>query len=371
MNLSMLEQKRAKNKKIDMQFGKRKQVKAVTHQYNRILKNNKTMTIFVSLVAFVFVVFASSVVITGVARSRAEAAEAQAAQAAAAEKHLREQIIEQEKKDRRESAFADVELTATGAIVYDVNALKTIFERNADRVLPIASITKVMTIITASDYLDDDSEVYIDEEVINTEGDSGLIYGETWSFKELADLTMIVSSNDGSVAIAKAAGREIKLRNEAPDTRTDLEVFVEKMNSKAREIGLRDSVFHNPSGLDLNLETEPGSLSTARDIAQLLTYALTEKPDLLNNSALNEHVVTSGGGRQLSVRNTNQAAGKMPGLIISKTGNTLQAGGTLGVAVDIGLMQPVVIVALGSTITDRVGDVDALYEAAKVYFENL
>lgn len=342
-----------------------------TGRYGKLLKSNRTMTIFISFVALVFLVTMSSVVITGVLRNRAEAAEAQAAQLAAAEEKLREQILQREKKQRRDEAFAGIDVAADGVIVYDLNSSTSIFERNADAPLPIASITKIMTIVTASDYLDNDSHIYIDEEAINTEGESGLIWGEWWTFGELVDLTMIVSSNDASVAIAKAAGQEIKRNNPDLGGRGDVEVFVERMNKKAQEIGMKDSVFHNPSGLDLNFELEPGALSSPRDLAYLLSYVLKEKPDLLKNSSFGNYTVTSTTGRQLNISNTNYAADSMTGLLVSKTGNTLQAGGTLAVAVDMGVMQPVAIVVLGSTINSRVGDVETLYEAAKIYFENL
>lgn len=354
-----------------MQKKRRKKTRTVTSGYGRLLKNHRTMTIFSSVLLLALVIFASSLAITNVVQGRAEAAEVQAAQVAAAEERVRESLREQEKEKARESALASLELVGRGAVIYDINSGSVVFERNADEAFPIASITKVMTIVTASDYLDSDTLVYIDEESINTEGESGLILGELWSFKELSDLTMIISSNDGAVAIAKAAGKEINKKEGQLSGRSDLEVFVEKMNNKAREIGLKNTIFYNPTGLDLNFETEPGAMSTSRDIARLLAYALLEKPDLLKNSSLDRYTATSHYGRSLNIENTNYATRSTPGLLISKTGNTLQAGGTLAIAADIGVMQPVAIVVLGSTIADRVGDVSTLYQAAKLYFENL
>lgn len=329
------------------------------------------MTIFASVVVLLTVFFAGSIVITGAVRAEAEAAEAQAAQAALAQAELREKLLLREKEERRMSAFDNLDLVARGAVIYDINSDKIIFARNPDEVFPIASITKTMTVLTAADYLDNDSVVFISERAINTEGESGLLYGENWLFKELVDLTMVISSNDGAVAIAEAAGKEIIRREGGGFSNDPLEVFVEKMNDKARKIGLDKTIFYNPSGLDLNLETEAGALSSSRDIAKLFSYAITEYPGLLDNSSLAEITVRSLAGRSLYFKNTNERAGSTSGLLASKTGNTLQAGGTLAVAIDVGMMQPISVVVLGSTIADRTEDVRKLHEAAKIYFENL
>lgn len=327
------------------------------------------MMIFAAIFLFALVAFASALIVTSSSRARAEASVIAAAEAKVILGRLEELTKEQEKLEKREGSFADLKLRAEGVAVYDTTTESFIFEENKDKIFPIASITKVMTILTAADYLSPNSLVYVDEEAINTEGESGLIWGEQWSFKELADLTMIVSSNDGSVAIAKAAGKVVA-EKENRHLEDPVFLFVEKMNQKAKELGLRDTTFANPSGLDLNLETVPSALSTSAEISKLFSVAIEKEPALFSGSRLASKLVTSVSGRSFTTYNTNYAADELEGLIASKTGNTLQAGGTLVIAIEVN-KRPVVITVLGSTIADRIKDIKTLHEATKLYFENL
>ncbi len=151
--------------------------------------------------------------------------------------------------------------TAKSSIVMDLDSGRVLYENNADEERLIASITKIMTCIIAIEQGDLDSDVEAGEEILKMYGTS--IYLELNEKMKLIDLLyglMLRSGNDASVVIAKeVAGTEEK--------------FVEMMNEKAKEIGMTNTTFSNPHGLD----EETKNYSTARDMAKLSRYAYKNK----------------------------------------------------------------------------------------------
>ena len=151
--------------------------------------------------------------------------------------------------------------TAKSSIVMDLDSGRVLYENNADEERLIASITKIMTCIITIEQGDLDSDVEAGEEILKMYGTS--IYLELNEKMKLIDLLyglMLRSGNDASVVIAKeVAGTEEK--------------FVEMMNKKAKEIGMTNTSFSNPHGLD----EETKNYSTARDMAILSRYAYKNK----------------------------------------------------------------------------------------------
>ena len=151
--------------------------------------------------------------------------------------------------------------TAKSSIIMDLDSGRVLYENNADEERLIASITKIMTCIIAIEEGDLDREVEAGDEILKMYGTS--IYLELNEKMKLIDLLyglMLRSGNDASVVIAKAvAGTEEK--------------FVEMMNEKAKEIGMTNTTFSNPHGLD----EETKNYSTARDMAILSRYAYKNK----------------------------------------------------------------------------------------------
>ena len=151
--------------------------------------------------------------------------------------------------------------TAKSSIVMDLDSGRVLYENNADEKRLIASITKIMTCIIAIEEGDLDSEVEAGDEILKMYGTS--IYLEVGEKMKLIDLLyglMLRSGNDASVVIAKnVAGSEEK--------------FVSMMNDKAKEIGMTNTTFSNPHGLD----EETKNYSTARDMAKLSRYAYKNK----------------------------------------------------------------------------------------------
>lgn len=256
-------------------------------------------------------------------------------------------------------AFNDLKIIGEAAFVYDVALQKVIYEKNPDVKLPLASITKLMTALVASEIVASNSTVPISYSAILQDGDSGLKDGEAFSLNSLMELTLTNSSNDGAYAMAAAAGALL-------DSNKPATSFVEAMNVRARELGLNQTVFKNPTGLDIS-ETEAGALGSARDVAFLMDYILKNQPQILESTTNSSVVVRDNSGSTHEVDNTNDLIGVIPGLIGSKTGYTTLAGGNLTVAFDTSLNRPVIVVVLGSSRNGRFADVVKLVEATKKY----
>lgn len=257
------------------------------------------------------------------------------------------------------NAFADTKLTADAAFVWDVRAQKILFNKNADEVLPLASITKLMTALVAYELLDESSDVDITVEAIREDGDSGFHEGETFSLQDLTDLTLIASSNDGAKALAAQAGAVLTSDRSASKT------FIDAMNIRAEELGLANTHFKNATGLDLS-PTEAGAYGTARDMALLMEYIIAHYPDVVALTKIDLTTINNEEGEYHVVKNTNEVVENIPGLIASKTGYTELAGGNLVVAFNAGLNRPIIVSVLGSTRNERFNDVLTLVEQARL-----
>jgi D-alanyl-D-alanine carboxypeptidase len=217
-----------------------------------------------------------------------------------------------------------------------------------------------MTVLTATEALSPDFPVIITPESLYTEGESGLIPFEEWKFSDLAAFTLIVSSNDGAVAIAKAA--------EPYFERTENISFVEKMNKKAKHLSMENSLFYNPTGLDETF-TRAGAYSNAQDVTRMLDYILRLHPKLVDDTQTERRVFYSSTGFAHSAENTNIEIGHIPGLIASKTGFTDLAGGNLVIAAELPDSRIIIVTAIGSTKEGRFTDVLSLYNATVKYYE--
>ena len=247
-------------------------------------------------------------------------------------------------------------ISAKSAIVWDVTENRAIFEKNADEPLPLASLTKVMTALTAETLASPTSELTIGENDVQTEGDSGLRPNTRWTLKSLIDYSLVVSSNDGASAIAGVIG-------------ADKSIFLGKMNSLAQSIGMTNSRFMNEHGLDKD-EQHVGAYGSARDMAILFEYVLGNKPGVVEATKYSELRIRNSEGEEYDAENTNIIANQIPSLIASKTGFTDLAGGNLVIAYDAGLNRPVIISILGSTAEGRFQDVLKLIKATSDYYDN-
>lgn len=148
--------------------------------------------------------------------------------------------------------------SATSTVLMDMDNLNVIYSNNMNDVRSVASISKIMTAIVAIENKDVNDVVLIGEEITKAYG-SGIYIkqGEEITLESLLYGLMLRSGNDAALAIANYVGG-------------DVESFVELMNKKAVEIGMKNSKFNNPHGLDEN----GGNLSTSYDMALLTSYAM-------------------------------------------------------------------------------------------------
>ncbi|MFA6158060.1 MAG: serine hydrolase [Candidatus Paceibacterota bacterium] len=257
--------------------------------------------------------------------------------------------------------FDAVNIEAKSAYVYDTVTKKVIFDRNSDLQLPLASLTKVMTALAVSNLLSDRDVVTITQSDLSEDGDTGLVPNEEWSVKDLLDFSLIVSSNDGARALASVAGAFL-----GPTSSTSaVEAFVGNMNSTAKGLGLTETYFLNPSGLDAS-ETLAGGYGSAKDMALLVDHILRNKPHLLEATSFDRLRISSGLAAHEAL-NTNKAIDMIPNVIASKTGYTDLAGGNLVVAFDAGVAHPIIIAVLGSSFDGRFQDMAQLVSSTLDY----
>lgn len=258
--------------------------------------------------------------------------------------------------------FAELDLLARSAIVIDVRDARVLYEKSADEIWPLASITKLMTALVASEIVEEGMVIPVTAAAVEQDGDSGLAAGENFSYKKLSDLLLMTSSNDGAYALSAAAGGA--LDSTAPDA-----AFVKAMNVRAKELGFNSTYFRNPTGLDIT-EDEAGAYGTAREVAGLMEYLLKNHPELLEATTESNKVVYNEAGGPHQALNTNRMVDAIPTAIASKTGYTTLSGGNLVVAFDAGVNHPVVAVVLGSTHQGRFSDILQLVEASRYELQN-
>jgi len=255
--------------------------------------------------------------------------------------------------------FTNVSISAKAAYVYDIRTKEVLYAKNEKARLPLASLTKVMSALVASDTAGDDAIVTITPDAIKPEGDSGLLVGERWTMKNLLDFSLTTSSNDGIHAAGLAAGA-IAAGTSDP---TSAEVaFIHSMNAKADELQMKNTYYFNDTGLDESTQ-KGGAYGSAEDMAKLFEFVLSTHPDLLEATQESSATISSL-DQPHEAKNTDILADLIPGLIASKTGFTDLAGGNLVIAFDPELGHPVIVSVLGSTEAGRFQDVTTLVNAA-------
>ena len=182
---------------------------------------------------------------------------------------------------------------------------EVLLQRNAAQRLPIASITKVMTVLVVLEHANLDDVVTVGRRAPRRPGSTiSLRPGERLTVRELVEAALIQSANDAAVALAEHVGRG------------DVNRFVSLMNAKAAELGLADTRFANPDGLDA-----PGHYSSARDVTQLARVAMQSA---VVRSVVARSEARISGGRVLET--WNDLLGTFPRVIGVKTGHTSAAG---------------------------------------------
>lgn len=204
------------------------------------------------------------------------------------------------------------EVTAEAWVVVDAETGAAFAEFNADEARPMASVTKLMTALVVRDHAELDTRVRISMAAADVgEAEVGLVGGEVWSVRDLLGAVLVRSGNDAAYALAEHVGG-------------DLPGFADLMNKKAAELGLENSQFVNPHGLD-----DDDHYTSARDLS-IIGAAVLEDPvlaQLTRTRVIRFKPAPTGNDR--IVANTNHLLGSYPGVVGLKTGYTGKAGRVL------------------------------------------
>ena len=255
-------------------------------------------------------------------------------------------------------AFAALHLEAKAAIVYDLATGETLYAHNADAQLPLASLTKLLTVYTALRELSPTTPITIPLAATQLEAPRAFNEGQTFSLADLARLTLTASLNDGAAAIIEAAAAR---QNRSPN---------ETLAAAAAALNLSQTYAVNGSGLDMSTEVS-GGYGSASDLARLAGALVAQSPDIAAATTHSSAEAVSEGGTAFSVKNTDPMVGTIPRLLLSKTGYTDLAGGNLTIVFDAGIGHPIAVVVLGSSQKERFTDGAALIAAALAHFAGI
>lgn len=252
-------------------------------------------------------------------------------------------------------AFAQVPVEAEAAIVYDLATGETLYAKNADDQLPLASLTKLLTVYAALREFSPNTPITISASAAQIGAPRAFSAGQTFALADLARLTLTASLNDGAVAIAEAtAALENRSQNEM-------------LAGAAAALGLSQTYAVNGSGLDVN-DSVSGGYGSARDLAFLAGALVAQSPAIAEATTRSSAQAVSEGGRSFKVMNTDPMINTIPHLLLSKTGYTDLAGGNLALVFDSSVGHPIAIVVLGSSQKARFTDGSALVAAALAHF---
>ena len=201
-------------------------------------------------------------------------------------------------------------ITAPAGVLMEAQTGKILYENNPHEQRPCASVTKVMTLLLVFEAIDSgklslDTTITASEHAASMGGsDIWLEPGETMSADDMIKATVVASANDAAVALAEqVSGSE--------------ESFVEQMNNRAKELGMKDTVFKNCNGLD-----EDGHITSAYDVA-VMSRELIKHEKIFDYTSIWIDFLR-GGKTQLV--NTNKLLSSLDGVIGVKTGFTDKAG---------------------------------------------
>ena len=209
------------------------------------------------------------------------------------------------------AAAPQLDLNCRAAILIEQGSGRVLYEKNADERVPIASITKVMTLLLAFEAVHDgrltmETPVPVSEHAYHMGGSQiWLEPGEHFTLDEMIKAICVSSANDAAVAVAELVG------GSEP-------AFVEQMNARAASLGMEQTSFRNACGLDAE-----GHLSTARDVAVMSRTILNTCPEVLHYTGIWTDTLR-GGATQLI--NTNKLLRRYEGITGLKTGTTGGAG---------------------------------------------
>ncbi len=229
-------------------------------------------------------------------------------------------------------------LDCKSAILMEATTGTVLYVQNPDEALPPASVTKVMTLLLVMEAIDAgtvrmDNTVTVSANAASMGGSQVYLKeGEQMSVEDLLKSVVIASANDAAVALAEYLAGSVRS-------------FVEKMNTRAQELGMKNTRFENVTGLD---DTAENHLTSARDIA-LMSRALISHPTVLEYSSIWMDTIRDGA---FGLTNTNRLVRFYKGCTGLKTGSTDKAGFCISATAERDGLS-LVCVIMGSETRDR------------------
>ncbi len=252
-------------------------------------------------------------------------------------------------------SFSKVQIDAKAAIVYDLATGETLYAKNPEAQLPLASLTKLLTVYAAVRNLSQNTLITIPAEATQVEAPHALKAGQTFTLADLARITLTASLNDGAAAIAKIVAAQEDVSEHA------------LLAGAAAALDLSQTYALNGSGLDESA-TMSGGYGSASDLARLAGAVVEQAPAIARATTEAKVTARSEQGAALTVKNTDPMVASIPRLLLSKTGYTDLAGGNLALVFDAGIMHPISIIVLGSSKNARFTDGTALVAATIAHF---
>lgn len=226
-------------------------------------------------------------------------------------------------------------LSSKSIFIKDLTTDTTLYQKDPNRSLPIASTTKVMTALVASEYFKPNSVLRVEKGANIPGAKVGLFSGEDLSFRSLLYGMLLNSGNDAAFTIAENYPGGIL-------------GFVSAMNKKAQQMGLSNTNFENPAGFD-----SPAHYSSASDLSKITEESL-KNPQLLRIFATKETSIVSLDKRYIhNLVNLNKLLSQVSGVLGVKTGYTQAAKENLVILIERDGHRALIVV-LGSD--DRFGE---------------
>ena len=241
-------------------------------------------------------------------------------------------------------------INSRAAVIYDRKSGKVIWGKSENERRPMASTTKIMTAIVVLENVGLEDIVTVSKKAAGTGGSRlGLKVNDKITVNNLLYGLLLVSGNDAAVALAEYVGGSV-------------EGFAEKMNEKAKDIGLENTHFITPHGLDMD-----NHYTTAFELAKMADYALNI--DKFASIVNTKNIGISINGRSKNLTNTNELLGNLYGVNGVKTGFTNGANRCLVTSVNRDGMNIITVVLGADTKKDRSNDSIKLIEYAYTNYE--
>ena len=248
-------------------------------------------------------------------------------------------------------------MTAKSAIVVDAGSGEVLLSKSIDKKLPIASMVKLMTVLLTLENIDNgvlslDQKITVSKNAAGMGGSQVFLDADSdYSIEDLLKSTIVASANDASVALAETiAGNE--------------QEFVNKMNSRASELGMKNTNYANATGLPA-----VDGYSCAEDVAKLLREVL--KHDLYYKySTIWMEDLVHPSGRITGLTNTNKLIRYYKGCDAGKTGSTSEAGYCIAASANKNDMRIITVVIGAESGAKRFSESASLLDWAYANYEN-